>query len=79
MTVLLCVEMDRCIQRSVQAISLETNKLGLYSIVSWGDLSYRDDLEISYQPVWLDLGMLNAFLTSRIYIITEKVYHFLTS
>jgi hypothetical protein len=34
MTVLLCVKMDRCIQNSVQAISLETSKLGLYSIVS---------------------------------------------
>jgi len=79
MTVLLCVKTDRCIQNSVQAISLETSKLGLYSIVSWGDLSYADDLEISYEPVWLDLGMLNAFLTSRSCVITQKVYRFLTS
>jgi hypothetical protein len=33
-TVLLCVKMGKCIQSSVQAIYLETNKLGLYSIVS---------------------------------------------
>jgi hypothetical protein len=75
--VLLCVKMDRWIQSSVQAISLETKKLDLYSTVSWGEVSYTDDLAISYQPVWLVLGMLNASLNSC--ITTQKVYHFLSS
>ena len=76
MTVLLCVKVDRCIQSSVHAISSETNKQGLYNIVSWGDLSYTDDLAISYQPVWLDLDVLNAIITSRSCIIKKKCTNF---